>query len=171
MAESYLGEIRMFAGNYAPIGWALCNGQMLSIAENPDLFSLIATTYGGDGIETFALPDLRGRIPIHMGRGSSGINYVIGDKGGVETVTLTNSEMPIHTHTPIASNVAGKDTPAGNIWATLPFTGYSTNTTGPQRMKSTAISVEGGSQPHDNMMPYLAVNFIISLNGIYPSQS
>ncbi|MGC5326210.1 phage tail protein [Brevibacillus sp. SYSU BS000544] len=166
---AYLGEIRMFAGNYAPAGWAFCDGTELSIAEYSELFAIIGTAYGGNGQDTFALPNLRGRVPVHAGtNNATGTNYTLGQEGGVEDVTLTSNQIPAHTHTPLAVTQAGLKSPAGNIWATLPFTGYSTVTTSLQPMKNTAIQPSGGSQPHSNMMPSLSIHFIICLYGEYP---
>ncbi|MBV8278844.1 MAG: phage tail protein [Verrucomicrobia bacterium] len=165
MSDPYVGEIRMFAGNYAPAGWLFCEGQLLSIAENAVLFQLIGTTYGGDGINTFALPDLRGRLPIHQGSG-----FVLGQLGGSETVTLTTQQMPAHTHTVYAttdSNTASL--PGGNYLASGPDI-YDQNKPGTDTM-APAISSAGGNQPHNNFHPYLCVDFIISLYGIFPSQT
>jgi microcystin-dependent protein len=163
----YVGEIRMFAGNFAPAGWLLCEGQLLSIGENEALFQLIGTTYGGDGQTTFALPDLRGRLPIHQGNG-----LVLAERGGVETVTLTTNQLPAHTHPLHAS--AGNASAAsaqGNVLAQTPtYTPYIAAAPNVQ-LHGSSISPTGGSQPHDNYQPYLCVNFIISLFGIFPSQT
>jgi len=167
MAQPYVGEIRMFAGNFAPAGWQFCEGQLLPISENETLFNLIGTTYGGDGQSTFALPDLRGRIPIHQGNG-----FVLAETGGVEEITLTVNHIPSHAHPLLASSdQANGVNPQGNvIGATLTATPYitlpPTISLSPQ-----AISAVGGSQPHNNFQPYLCVNFIISLFGIFPSQT
>jgi microcystin-dependent protein len=170
MSQPFIGEIRMFAGNFAPAGWAFCSGQLLSIAENEALFNLIGTTYGGDGQETFALPDLQSRIPIHQGTAvSSGISYVLGETGGVEQVTLTAQQMPAHRH-PLAS--AGSPTsgsPAGHAFGAPAALKLYTEADGIADLEGNQQA--GGSQPHDNMMPCLAVSFIISLFGIFPSQS
>ncbi len=159
----------MFGGNFAPAGWALCEGQLLPIAGNDALFNLIGTTYGGDGQQTFALPDLRGRVPVHMGQGAGLSNYVIGQSGGTETVTLTTNQIPAHNHTPQADSGTGSQTsPSGNVWANttnLPYSIRSPTTA----MSPHAIQNDGGNQPHDNMIPYLVINFIISLFGVYPS--
>jgi microcystin-dependent protein len=167
MSTPYIGEIRMFAGNFAPVGWELCHGQLLSISENDTLFTLIGTTYGGDGQSTFALPDLRGRIPVHHGGG-----YVMGQAAGSETTTLTIAQIPAHSHQMLASSQSATETTPSNmvvpavanalIYDNLPpfFT-----------MNQSVISPVGSSQPHNNMMPYLSINFIISLFGIYPSQT
>ncbi|MEC0244589.1 tail fiber protein [Paenibacillus chitinolyticus] len=165
MSESYLGEIRMFGGNYPPQGWALCNGQLLKITENEPLFALLGTTYGGDGQTTFGLPDLQGRIPIHPSSA-----YTRGSKGGTETVTLIQSQLPQHTHIPIAtSNPGTVNSPADSTWASATTAIYaSSGTTTP--MNPQAISPVGGSQPHNNIMPSAAVTFIISLYGLFPPQ-
>jgi len=166
MAQPYVGEIRIFAGNFAPAGWMLCNGQILPISENETLFQLIGTTYGGDGQSTFGLPDLRGRVPVHQGSG-----FALAQMGGQETVTLTTSQLPQHTHNAAAASSPGNtDSPAGvNSWAAVATPLYSTVATNAQ-MNAGAISATGGSQPHDNMSPYLTINYIISLFGIFPSQ-
>ena len=157
----------MFAGNFAPAGWMFCEGQLLPISENETLFQLIGTTYGGDGQSTFALPDLQGRIPIHQGGG-----FTLAETGGAEEITLTNNQMPIHTHPFLAAGVDGNQTPAqGALPATsLNATPYiNQNTTA--NMKVTIVSPVGGSQPHTNFQPYLCIDFIISLFGIFPSRT
>ena len=173
MGQPFVGEIRMFGGNFAPAGWAFCSGQLMPISENETLFNLIGTTYGGDGQETFALPDLQGRIPIHAGQGP-GISqsYQLGESAGAESVTLTVSQMPIHTHALIASSDPGNATsPGGNLLAnpfnTFPYFPAS----GALQLSAQTLQPAGGSQPHDNMMPFLCVSFIISLFGIFPSQT
>jgi microcystin-dependent protein len=171
--QTYIGEIRMFGGNFAPSGWALCNGQLMAISDNAALFDLIGTTYGGDGQSTFALPDLQGRFPMHQGTNpQSGVTVVIGERSGTETVTLTVTQIPAHTHPAICSSGGGNsETPVGNFWATDPMGNTAAYTTAPDsQMLGSAIETTGGS-PHDNMKPFLAVNFIISLFGIFPSQS
>ncbi len=172
MPEPFIGEIRMFAGSFAPLGWALCNGQLLSIAENDVLFNLIGTTYGGDGQETFALPDLRGRLPLHQGN-LSGNQFTPGESGGVETVTLTVNQIPVHTHPLVASTATGSQpNPGGRLLATNPGNVMLYIEDPPSiNMAPAAIAPVGGSQPHDNFQPYLCINFIISLFGIYPTQS
>jgi microcystin-dependent protein len=169
MAQPYVGEIRMFAGNFAPAGWMLCDGQLLPISENETLFNLIGTTYGGDGESTFALPDLRGRVPIHQGSG-----FVLAETGGVETVTLTVSQIPAHRH-PLLGSAGNATTtsPAGNVPGTIPEVtvfGYGTDNP-PVTLAPQSIGSVGGSQPHSNLQPYLCVNFIVSLFGIFPSQT
>ncbi|WP_139490610.1 phage tail protein [Brevibacillus dissolubilis] len=168
--EQYVGEIRMFAGNYAPTGWALCNGQIISIAENELLFALIGTIYGGDGQTTFALPDLRGRVPVHTGQNpQTQTVYNLGAKGGVETVQLTSSQLAAHTHTVKASATLTTNVPTGALWAKGGANRFST--VAPDgTMNATLVSSIGGNQPHDNMMPYVPINFIIAVEGLFPSQ-
>jgi len=165
MSQPYVGEIRMFGGNFAPAGWMFCQGQLLPISEYETLFNLIGTTYGGDGQSTFALPDLRGRLPIHMGSG-----FVLGQNGGAENVTLTANTIPVHTHTVSATtNPNTASLPGGNYLAAGPDI-YDQNKAGNATMAA-AISSVGGSQPHSNFQPYLCVSFILSLFGVFPSQS
>jgi microcystin-dependent protein len=174
MAQPYVGEIRLFAGNFNPNGWAFCNGQLLPISENDVLFQLIGTTYGGDGESTFALPNLQSRIPIHMGTGPTGTTYIIGETGGVESVTLTTNQIPTHTHPLLASTDPGTGTnPAGAVLGALsPVSIYKANVTPPNvAMSAQSVVSTGGSQPHDNMQPFLCINYIISLFGIFPSQT
>ncbi len=164
MSEAYIGEIRLFAGDYAPVGWATCAGQMLPIAGNDTLFSLIGTTYGGDGIQTFALPDLRGRVPIHQGS-----LHAIGAQGGQEIVTLAPSHLPPHAHAAQGSTAAGQsDAPAGRVLA-VPGSALTYSASGAVTPIG-ASSATGGNQAHDNMQPFLPLQFIIALEGIYPSQ-
>lgn len=172
MSESYIGEIRMFAGTFAPQGWAFCDGSLVSIAEYESLFNLIGTTYGGDGQSTFALPDLRGRVPIHQGTGPGLSTHTIGEMGGTESVTLMTSQMPVHNHAAMANNAGGNaDTPANNFWsASTTTTQYVPGSEANTGMGASAIVYAGGNQPHDNMLPFTAISFIISLYGIYPSQ-
>lgn len=167
MAQPYVGEIRMFAGNFAPAGWQLCEGQLLPISENETLFQLIGTTYGGDGQSTFAMPDLRGRLPMHQGNGT-----VLAQTGGVETVTVTVSQMPSHGHPFLGStNSAGTTTPTGQVLASSGVFGVSPyGLDAPQTpLAPASVSAVGGSQPHSNFQPYQCINFIISLFGIFPS--
>lgn len=171
MAQPYIGEIRQFGGNFAPAGWMLCQGQILPISEYDTLFNLIGTTYGGDGQETFALPDLQGRVPIHMGTQQGGSTYVIGQKAGTETVTLNLNQIPSHTHLPTASTTGGSDRPQSAVWGASPTGIPYAEAPGTVKLNPASIGATGGSQPHDNMHPFLAVSFIISLYGIYPSQS
>lgn len=169
MAQPYVGEIRMFAGNFAPAGWSFCEGQLLPISENETLFQLIGTTYGGDGESTFALPDLRGRLPVHQGNAIDA-SYVIGETGGAEMVTLTVNQIPSHTHQMLATASTG--TQASGAGA-IPASGSGVSIYRPapanQAMAADAIQPVGGSQPHENMHPYLCVSYIISLFGIFPS--
>ncbi|MBE2193549.1 MAG: phage tail protein [Anaerolinea sp.] len=164
MSNPYIGEIRMFGGNFAPAGWAFCNGATLSISENDALFTLIGTTYGGDGQTTFNLPDLQGRVPVHQGN-----SFVLGQIGGTESVTLTPTQMPAHNH--IAQGATGNTdvnptgrAPSSLLQMYLPFDPSVVGNMNP-------TSVVGGSQPHENRQPYLAISFIISLFGIFPTQS
>lgn len=167
MAQPYVGEIRMFAGNFAPAGWMFCEGQLLPISEYETLFNLIGTTYGGDGQSTFALPDLRGRVPVHMGNG-----FTLAETGGVETVSLTSQQIPAHSHPFLAAGVNGDQiNPGGNLPAnSFNVTPY-INDVPNGNMNAGAITATGGSQPHSNFQPYLCVDFIISLFGIFPSQT
>ncbi len=167
MAQPYIGEIRMFAGNFAPAGWMFCEGQLLPIADYDTLFNLIGTTYGGDGQNTFALPDLRGRLPVHQGNG-----FTLAATGGAETVTLTVQQLPAHAHPLLASsNNASVTSASGNVLAQTPsYTPYISATPN-TAMSANATTMVGGSQPHTNFQPYLCVDFIISLFGIYPSQT
>lgn len=170
--DNYIGEIRMFAGNFAPAGWALCNGALLPISEYDTLFNLIGTTYGGDGQETFALPDLRGRTPLHQGTGAGagGILYVMGEKGGVEQVTLSVQQLPAHSHAFVASSAAGTSAQAaGQVLGALSAVSLFRPGAPAVPLHPQSLDAAGGSQPHDNMQPYLCVNYIISLFGIYPS--
>lgn len=174
MAQPYIGEIRMFGGNFAPQGWALCNGQILAISDYDVLFQLIGTTYGGNGQTTFGLPNLQSRVPVHQGTGPGLSNYVIGQVGGVETVTLTNAQMPSHTHAMVVSTGVGSyDSGTGRALG-VPSSGMAmwrgSGTTNVQ-LSGTAVNAAGGSQPHDNIQPYLAIRFIISLFGVFPSQN
>lgn len=178
MSQPYIGEIRIFAGNFPPAGWAFCDGQLLSISENDTLFNLIGTTYGGDGQETFGVPDLRGRVPTHQGS-NGGQTYIIGEMAGVETVTLTTNQIPQHTHALIATATpASVDKPSGqSIFADMGPTGVNLNAFIPYdgttqvTMSTASVTPVGGNQPHENMQPYLGLNFIISLFGVYPSQN
>jgi microcystin-dependent protein len=173
MSDPYVGEIRMFGGNFPPNGWAFCDGRTIPISENDTLFTLIGTTYGGDGQETFNLPDLRGRVPIHAGQGPLITqNYVLGEAAGVESVTLTTSQLGAHNHALIASsNTATDANPAGNVLATSPtISSFVIDVAGPA-LAGNSLTAAGGNSPHSNFMPYQCVNFIISLFGIFPSQN
>lgn len=179
MSQPYIGQILMFGGNFAPAGWALCAGQLLPISENETLFNLIGTTYGGDGQENFALPNLQGRVPLHMGQGSGLSSYIIGETGGVESVTLTTQQIPTHNHlvTSITGNTSGNtstpsgstilsdeaQSPANSAFTYVPLGGTQTT------LGSQTIGIAGGSQPHENLQPLLVINFVISLFGVFPS--
>jgi microcystin-dependent protein len=165
MAQPYVGEIRMFAGNFAPAGWMFCEGQLLPISEYETLFNLIGTTYGGDGQSTFALPDLRGRIPLHQGNG-----FILAETGGAEEITLTVSQIPAHSHPFLASSgPATVNTPVSNTVAESASLSIYIQDNPNTNMNPASINSVGGSQPHTNFQPYLCVNFIISLFGIFPS--
>jgi microcystin-dependent protein len=171
VSEPYLGEIRIFAGTYAIRGWAFCDGRLLSIAENEALFSLLGTTYGGDGVTTFALPDLRGRVPIHAGQAQGLSPYVLGQTGGSESVTLRAEQLPAHTHTfGAATRAADTATPGGNLLGNTGDVLLYHTPAGTPSMDPKTIQPTGGNQPHDNMAPFLAMNFIIALEGIYPTR-
>ena len=173
MPEPYVGEIRMFAGSFAPAGWMTCEGQTLPISENEILFQLIGTTYGGDGESTFNLPNLASRVPIHMGTGPGGTSYQIGEAAGTEQETLTIQQIPIHTHAMIASlDSGGSSTPTSNILAQSPNIKVYAEVDPPtQTMAASSVGPQGGSQPHENCQPFLVINFIISLFGRFPSQT
>ena len=163
----------MFAGNFAPAGWRLCQGQQLPISEYETLFNLIGTTYGGDGQTTFNLPDLQGRVPVHQGQGPGLTqNYVMGEKAGVETVILTSQHLPVHNHALLASTAGGSSAdPQGNVIGSPPAIDAFIRETPATEMAFAMVQPAGGSQPHENRMPYLVLNYIISLFGIYPSQT
>jgi microcystin-dependent protein len=177
MGSPFIGEIRLFAGNFAPQGWAFCNGALQSISENEALFNLIGTTYGGDGVNTFALPSLQSRVPVHMGTDSFGTTYVQGALGGVENVTLTTAQLGAHNHPLNAVNSgASVQSPAGALpgLSTSSQAGtlqYGNGTATPTTLTPASIGLSGGGQPHTNIQPYLAISFIISLFGIFPSQN
>lgn len=180
MSSPYVGEIRLFAGNFPPNGWMFCSGQLLPISENDVLFTLIGTTYGGDGQSTFALPNLQSRIPIHMGTGNGLSTYVIGETGGAEQVTLSVNQIPSHTHPALATTAQGNtNIPAANailasmgpagiaqVPCYLPFPNANQIV-----LNAGTVGPVGGSQPHENLQPYLCINYIISLFGIFPSQT
>ena len=171
MSNPFVGEIRMFGGNFAPVGWMLCQGQLLPIDQNPTLFQLIGTTYGGDGQSNFALPNLASRIPIHVGPG-----FALGQSGGAETVTLNTTQIPAHSHVPQAATANQQQGPAGNTGLanvqSSQQNAWDYNAgPGATAFNAAAVTSTGGSQPHDNMIPYLAINFIISLFGVFPSQN
>ena len=164
MSDPYIGELRVISFNFPPNGWAFCNGQLLQISQNQALFSILGTTYGGDGRTTFALPNLQGRIPLHQGSG-----FTIGQVGGELTHTLTVNEMPAHVHTPMAATGPAVASPAGASWTAGTRAMYAATPDGP--MNSAAVASAGASQPHENMPPYLALNVVIALVGIFPSRS
>jgi microcystin-dependent protein len=165
MAQPYVGEIRIFAGNFAPAGWMFCEGQLLPISENETLFQLIGTTYGGDGESTFALPDLQGRLPMHQGNG-----FILAETGGAEAVTVTVAQTPAHTHPLVATTDAGSAaSPSGNVLAASGSSNIYRPAPAAAPMTATGVGSSGSSQPHTNFQPYLCVDFIISLFGIFPS--
>ena len=172
MAQPYVGEIRMFGGNFAPAGWMFCEGQLLPISENETLFNLIGTTYGGDGQSTFALPDLRGRLPIHQGTDpGTGTNFQLAETGGAEQVTLTVQQITAHSHPLLGSTGNGAQAnPSGNVLASSTVVQLYSGETADTAMAATSIGPVGGNQPHENFQPYLCVDFIISLFGIFPHQ-
>ena len=167
MAQPYVGEIRMFASTFPPVGWLFCDGQELSISENETLFQLIGTTYGGDGQSTFMLPNLQSRVPIHQ---HAGAGFPLASMGGAEEITLTVQQIPIHTHPMIASlNAAGQTSPANNVLSESATVDLYIEDIPVVQLAANAIGPVGGSQPHTNLQPFLAVNFIISLYGIFPN--
>jgi microcystin-dependent protein len=172
MAQPYVGEIRMFGGNFAINGWAFCNGVLISISQNPTLYQVIGTTYGGDGVNTFALPDLQGRIPVHQGQGAGLQNYVLGQKGGVETVSLTVAQIPAHSHTAMGSATGGAaSNPSNATWgnSAIANKSFGPGTSANASMNAGSLGMTGNNQPHDNLLPFLVLNFIIALYGVYPS--
>lgn len=172
MSEPFVGEIRMFAGNFAPRGWAFCDGQLLAVSQNDALFSLLGTIYGGDGRTTFGLPDMRGRIPIHAGSGPGLSNRALGTKGGAENETLTTNQLPSHSHTLRGTSSNGTlPNPGGNVLATSTvLRPYAVGEPLDSNLASQTINNLGGSQSHSNLQPYLCIHFIIALFGIYPSR-
>lgn len=171
MSEPFVGEIRMFAGNFAPRGWAFCDGQLLAVSQNDALFSLLGTIYGGDGRTTFGLPDLRGRIPIHAGHGPGLSERRLGAKGGAEKVTVTVNQLPSHTHQLKASSELAQQASAqGNVLARNPTFDLFRVPSPPANLSSESVTSVGGSRSHTNLMPFLCINFIIALVGIYPSR-
>lgn len=183
--DEFIGVVKMFAGNFAPRGWAFCQGQLLPIAQYNALFSILGTTYGGDGRTTFGLPNLGGRVPVGTGQSPGASNYSIGQMGGVETVTLTQNEMPSHTHVAqvnVSANLGTTNNPVGKVpgasevqlersGPTFPVNSYTDASTGSASPESTTILPSGGNQPHNNMQPYLGMNYIICMEGLYPSRS
>jgi microcystin-dependent protein len=176
MSDPYIGEIRMFGGNFPPAGWMFCDGALLPIAENDALFTLLGTTYGGDGQSNFGLPDLRGRVPLHQGTGASG-TYIPGQNGGAETVTLSTPQLPVHTHPGLTTGITSSISPAGSVLGPVsaPASVVNPKLYGSDnplvQMNAASITPVGGSQPHDNIQPSLGINFIISLFGIFPTQN
>lgn len=179
--DNYIGEIRLFAGTFAPVGWHLCDGSLLSISQNEALFTLIGTTYGGDGQTTFGLPDLRGRVPVHVGRSTSGTQYTLGQSAGVESVTVTTAQMPVHQHTFSVANTPGTQISPNGAYLADPVDPTTNNKTvlfympdsadeTVQALLADSLTPSGGSQPHENRMPFTAVNYIIATEGIWPSQ-
>jgi microcystin-dependent protein len=183
MAQPFIGQISMFGGNFAPVGYAMCNGQLLAIAQNDALFALIGTTYGGDGQTTFALPNLQSRVAIHQGNGSGLTPRTIGEAAGTETVTLNSTQIPSHNHGFVCSTttaVAGGQTPSGSVIPGTPsalngrifgFDDGSQPPPTPRTLENASLSMAGGNQPHDNLMPTLCVTYIIALQGIFPSRN
>ncbi|HEY1979771.1 MAG TPA: tail fiber protein [Xanthobacteraceae bacterium] len=183
MGTPYLGQISMFGGSYAPSGWAMCNGQLISISQNTALYSLLGTSYGGDGVQTFGLPNLQSRLPVHIGQGTGLSPYALGQNGGTSTVTLNTTTMPAHTHTLDATQALATSLKIGTALLPAQITGpnanpelYANPVTGqpapqPQAMANGTCGMTGGSQPHDNMMPSLCITFIIALSGAYPTRS
>ncbi len=171
--DPFVAEIRIFAGNFAPKGWALCNGQLMAISQNTALFSLLGTTYGGDGISNFALPNLQGSAPMQAGQGPGLSLRDLGETGGEQTVTLLQTEMPAHSHTAQAFNGAGGAGPGGNAWAKANQRGISEYTPAANtvQMNPFGTSIAGGNLPHNNMPPYLGLTFIIALQGVFPARS
>jgi microcystin-dependent protein len=176
MSDQFVSEIRMFAGNFAPLGWALCNGQLLSISQNTALFSLLGTQFGGNGTTNFALPNLQGSVPMAFGNGAGLTPRVIGESGGEQTHTLIQSEIPSHTHAAQASTSGGADSPAGNVWGEskmgkTPMNVYAASGANNVAMNPVALAVAGSGLPHNNMPPFQCLTFIIALQGIFPPRS
>jgi microcystin-dependent protein len=171
MPQPFVGEIRIFAGSFAPTGWALCDGQLMPISQNTALFSLLGTAYGGDGRSTFALPDLRGRVPVHVGQGPGLTERLWGEVLGSEAHTLSVGEIPVHTH-PLGASAANgsSDAPAGGVMARSPAAVPQYAAVADTTLAASAVSPTGGGQPHNNMQPYLTLNFIIALQGFFPSR-
>jgi microcystin-dependent protein len=176
MTDPFVAEIRMFSGNFAPVGWALCNGQLLPIAQNTALFSLLGTTYGGDGRSTFALPNLQGSVPVQQGQGAGLSLYALGQTGGETAVTLLPSQLPSHSHLPMGVAANGDSgAPAGETWAESSFgkgmTSWYSTAAPNSTMSPQAVGQAGANLPHNNMPPYLCLTFIIALQGVYPPRS
>ncbi len=172
MSQPYVGEVRPGGWNFAPAGWMLCQGQLLPISENETLFQLIGTTYGGDGQSTFALPDLRGRVPVHQGAGPGGVNFTVAESSGQESVTLTIAQLPLHGHPMLASSVNGNSNfTQNNVLAASATKVFVPNAVPDTGMNPGCLQPSGGSQPHENLQPYLTLTWIISLFGVFPSQT
>ena len=176
MADQFIGEIRIFAGGFAPVGWAFCNGQLMTIIQNTALFALIGNIYGGDGKTTFGLPNLQGAAPLHVGSGQGvGLSpHFIGRTGGAQSVTLAAAEMPAHSHTAQAASTGAQASPAGNSWASAGFgrpPQYAASGAANVQMSLVAVTPAGGNLPHNNMPPYFCLNFIIALTGIFPPRA
>jgi microcystin-dependent protein len=170
--DPFLGEIRLFGFNFAPTGWALCNGQIMSIAQNTALFSLLGTTYGGNGQTTFALPDLQGRVPMAAGQGPGLSPRDLGEEGGEENVTLLASEMPVHTHTAVCNSQDGDQyDPTGHFWAPDAAGNAEYGNSGGSVMNAAALGSSGGGGPHTNLQPYMVINYCIALQGVFPARS
>jgi microcystin-dependent protein len=170
--DAYVGEIRLFAGSYAPTNWAICDGSVLNINSNPTLYSLLGTTYGGDGSTTFALPDLRGRVPVHFGQLTGGSYYNIGQKSGTETAALSQTNLPSHSHTLSGGNVTGNlDNPSGNVLANTNAYVVNPATNTIAAMDSNSITQPGGNSAHNNVMPFQVLNYIICTQGLYPPRN
>ena len=169
MGNPYIGELRIFAGNFAPRDWAFCDGSTLSISQYETLYALIGTTYGGDGISTFQLPDLRGRIPIHVGTDPSGINYVLGQRAGTESVTLLQTQLPQHGHIVMGASAGGSTDPTGRTYGSGQdlFSSAAPSVA----MSPNMVQPAGSSQPHENRMPFQCINYIIALYGVFPSRN
>ena len=172
MAQPFIGEIRMFAGNFAPAGWAFCDGQLMPISQNDAMFVLIGTTYGGDGESTFALPNLQSRVPMHFGTGPDGVTYQIAEAAGTESVTLTVQQIPVHNHALLGSTAAAQTgDPTNQVVAQSVQVAYLIEADPELQFNNGAISPVGGSQPHENCQPFLCINYIISLFGLFPQQN
>ena len=166
--DPYIGEIRIFGGSFAPVGWAFCDGQLLSISDNIPLYRLIGSIYGGDGVSTFALPDLRGRLPLHMGNSSSGRKYMQGERAGMEQVPLLTTQLPVHSHQANAVPTGGVGSPKDAYWAGSSAVPAYSKATPSTTMAHQALCIAGSGEPHDNMMPSLGLSFIIALDGTNP---
>jgi microcystin-dependent protein len=172
MAQPFIGEIRMFAGNFAPAGWSFCDGQTIPISQNDALFTLIGTTYGGDGQETFQLPNLQSRVPMHMGNGPDGVTYQLAEAAGTESVTLTTQQIPSHNHALLGSTTAANTgIPTNKVFGQSPQIAYLIEADPENPLNNQAVTPVGGSQPHENCQPFLCINYIISLFGLFPRPS